>query len=171
MNRTSDQLKATSVRRMKESKARIEKCVRMLSEEQIWHRANKETPRVGDLILHLSGNIQQWILSTFSIVPDNRERDEEFNSSGILTKEELIGSLSSTIENAMEHIAALQEDQLTRTYDVQGFHETGIDILVHVVEHLSYHTGQIALHTKILTNEDLGFYAGQDLNSTKPTIR
>ena len=171
MSRLSDQLRATSVRRMNESKERIEKCVRMLSEEQIWHRANNETPCVGDQILHLSGNIQQWILSTFSGLPDNRNRDSEFGSTDVITKIELLGSFCAVVKNAIESIAELHEDQLTRSYDVQGFQETGTDILVHVVEHLSYHTGQIALHTKIFTNEDLGFYAGQDLNSTGPTIQ
>jgi len=171
MSGLSDQICAASIRRMKESKERIEKCVEMVEHEQIWYRFNNETPRVGDLILHLSGNIQQWILSTFSAMPDNRERDEEFSSVGTLTKEELIGTLSSTIENAIEHIVLLNEEQLTKMYEVQGFQGSGTDILVHVVEHLSYHTGQIALHTKILLNEDLGFYAGQDLNSTGPTVR
>ena len=171
MSELSDQIRATSIRRMDESKERIDKCVQMLSKEQLWGRFNNNTPRVGDLVLHLSGNIQQWILSTFSDLPDNRERDEEFSSSGILDKEELIGSFDSIIENAIESVKVLQEEQLIKDYEVQGFQETGTDILVHVVEHLSYHTGQIALHTKTLLNKDLGFYAGQDLNSKKPTIQ
>ena len=47
---------------------------------------------------------------------------------------------------------------------VQGFNFSGIGILVHVVEHLSYHTGQIAFYTKQLKNEQLGFYGDIDLN-------
>ena len=47
---------------------------------------------------------------------------------------------------------------------VQGFQLSGIGIVVHVVEHYSYHTGQISFWTKQLKNKDLRFYAGLDLN-------
>ena len=156
---------------MNECDERIGKCIRLLNEEQVWHRFNNATPSVGNLVVHLTGNIRQWIVSTFSGGPDGRTREKEFKQDLDIPREELNTSISKVIKSATEIIEGLNETDLTNTYTVQGFEETGTDILVHVVEHLSYHTGQIALHTKILTDKDLGFYAGQDLNSTRPTDR
>lgn len=154
---------------MNESLERTVKCIGMLDQDQIWHRFGSETPSVGNLVLHLTGNVRQWILSTFTEMGDERQRDAEFASLQA-DREKLVQDFESVIERAIEVIKGLDKGELTASYSVQGFEESGTDIVVHVVEHLSYHTGQIALHTKILTNRDLGFYAGQDLNSTGPTV-
>ena len=169
MNTPSYQIKVAAARRMTESLERITKCTRFLNDEQIWNRFNNETPSVGNLMVHLTGNIRQWIISTLTDSPDGRTRESEFDGSLDIPKEELNSSMKKVISRAIEIINGLNDESLSKTYWVQGFEESGTDIILHVVEHLSYHTGQIALHTKILTGKDLGFYAGQDLNSTRPT--
>ena len=169
MNTLHEQLKNAAIRRMNESLERIHHCTNSINEEQVWHRFNSETPSVGNLVLHLSGNIRQWIISTLGGIPDQRKRDSEFNEKIRPPIKELNALIAKTIEEAIDVIEELTEDGSMSAYNVQGFNESGTDIVVHVVEHLSYHTGQIALHTKILTQNDLGFYSGQDLNSTRPT--
>ena len=54
-------------------------------------------------------------------------------------------------------------DDLLQRRPVQTFEETGISILIHVTEHFSYHTGQVAYITKMLTDKSLEFYAGVTL--------
>ena len=82
-----------------------------------------------------------------------------------MDKKELLQILDSTVTESVSIIQSLSEEDLLRSRSVQGFELTGIGNIIHVVEHYSYHTGQIALQTKLFTDKDLGFYADLDLNT------
>ena len=157
-----------SIRRLREGQERIRFCVQHLSDEQIWHRPNAHVVSVGNLVLHLCGNVGQWINSTLGNRPDHRQRDDEFNETGPMDKRELRERLDSTLAFAYDVIGGLSEADLARTWNVQGFTESGVAIVLHVVEHFSYHVGQITLHTKLLLDIDTGYYSGQDLGVTAP---
>ena len=159
------QLTTESLRRLREGQERIHACTSILSDEQLWHRPNAHVVSVGNLVLHLCGNVGQWINSTLANRPDLRVRDTEFSERGPLDKTMLMQKLDSTLAYAYDVIQGLSEADLMRTWNVQGFRETGTGILLHVVEHFSYHTGQITLHTKLMLDVDMGYYAGQDLNA------
>ena len=165
MNEVVEQLRAECLRRLVESEERIVKCIGLLSDEQIWHRPNTHVVSVGNLVLHLCGNVGQWINSTLGEFPDIRKRDSEFEEVGPLPKSELVARLGRVMKLARRTIEELSPEGFTATWSVQGFQETGVSILLHVVEHFSYHTGQITLHTKLLLDLDTGYYAGQDLNA------
>ncbi len=96
---------------------------------------------------------------------DIRDRDAEFTALNGLTKGELLSKLASTVSKAKEVIQECSTDNLIKLRKVQGFDLTGIGIIMHVVEHYSYHTGQIAFWVKQLKNRPLGFYEGIDLNN------
>lgn len=136
---------------------RIERCVKQLSEEQIWWRANRASNSVGNLLLHLEGNVRQWIISGLGRTPDRRERDKEFAELGPLPRSVLLGCLRKTVREACRLLAKLSSRDLTRTYSIQGFHVTGLQAIFHVTEHFSHHVGQIILATKMQCGKDLGF--------------
>lgn len=154
-----------SLRHLREGQERIHACVKRLNDEQLWHRPNANTASVGNLVLHLTGNVGQWINSTLGARPDRRDRDSEFAERGPIDRRVLLEQLDATLAQAYEVIRGLGEQDLERTWGVQGFRETGTAIVVHVVEHFSYHVGQITLHTKLLLDVDTGYYGGQDLNA------
>lgn len=158
-----DQLISESVRRLREGQERIHSCVQRLDVDALWHRPNAHVVSVGNLVLHLTGNVGQWINSTLGARPDNRQRALEFTTTGPMGKRELLERLDPTLASAYDVIQGLSDADLTRTWAVQGFRETGTAVLLHVVEHFSYHVGQISLHTKLRLDADLGYYAGQDL--------
>ncbi len=149
--------------RMDESLRMIKICLDKLSEEVIWQKPNEATNSIGNLILHLCGNITQYGIASLQGIEDNRNRDEEFSVLSGYTKNELFQKLVSTVEDAKKAISEVTIEELLKKRLVQGFEFSGVGNIVHVVEHLSYHTGQIALWTKILNNKDLGFYDGVDL--------
>ncbi len=149
--------------RMDESLRMIKICLDKLSEEVIWQKPNEATNSIGNLILHLCGNITQYGIASLQGIGDNRNRDEEFSVLSGYTKNELFQKLVSTVEDAKKAISEITIEELLKKRLVQGFEFSGVGNIVHVVEHLSYHTGQIALWTKILNNKDLGFYDGVDL--------
>jgi uncharacterized damage-inducible protein DinB len=146
-----------------ESLPRLKKCLSELSEEEIWYRPNSETVSAGNLVLHLCGNVRQWIVSTLGRTADNRKRQTEFDEWGPIPTSELLERLESTLAEAESVIDKLEHEALTGIHRVQGMEETGVAILIHVVEHFSYHTGQISYITKSNRGIDLGYYRGVDL--------
>jgi uncharacterized damage-inducible protein DinB len=164
MNPISKEFISQSIYRIQENLPRIEKCLNELSDEELWQRPNSSSNSIGNLVLHLCGNITQYIISGLGKSADNRNRDSEFAATGGFTKTELRNKIASTINNAVSVIKGLSENDLAETKSVQGYNSSGISIIVHVTEHLSYHTGQITFWTKCLKNKDMGYYAGIDLN-------
>jgi uncharacterized damage-inducible protein DinB len=148
-----------------ESLPRIRKCLAKLSVEEVWARPNPETVSAGNLVLHLAGNVRQYIVATLGGVPDVRERSKEFTLAGPLPTAELLARLEESLAEASRVLDRLDAARLLDTHRVQGFVESGLSILVHVVEHFSYHTGQIAYIVKSKKNVDLGFYRGKNLDA------
>ena len=143
---------------------KIIKCLDQLTEEQIWMRPNKASNSIGNILLHLCGNIRQYVVSALGDQPDVRERDLEFSTEGGYNKEELLAKLMETLTRAVNVMRDIDEVRLMKMYSVQGFNYSGIGIIVHITEHYSHHTGQIIFWTKQLTAKDLGFYSHVDLN-------
>ena len=153
-----------SIYRIEESTHRIKKCLDEIDEIEIWKCPNERSNSIGNLILHLCGNIRQYGISALSKIKDTRERDKEFSTKTGPTKSELLNELINTISEAVGIIENIDENRLMKIYSVQGFNLSGIGIIIHVTEHYSYHTGQIAFWIKQIKNKDLGFYANIDLN-------
>ncbi len=158
------EFKESSIFRMEESMRMIRLSLEQLDEQDIWKRPNTSSNSVGNLMLHLCGNISQYAISSLGNNPDVRVRDKEFNADGGYDKANLIYRLDQVVNKAKEIISATAEEEYLRSREVQGFTMSGIGVVIHVVEHLSYHTGQIAFWTKLLKERDLGFYRDIDLN-------
>ena len=153
-----------SVYRINENTTRILKCLNEIDETETWQRSNENSNCIGNIILHLCGNITQYAISALGETEDVRIRDKEFSAKDGFLKNELSAKLESTVDEAVRIIENLNEERLLKTYSVQGFNLSGIGIIIHVTEHYSYHTGQIAFWIKQLKNKDLGFYSGVNLN-------
>lgn len=161
------QLKKEFDRRVyEEGVERIKKTLNMLSSEEVWYAPNQASNSVGVLCLHLCGNVTQWIGTGIGRAPDIRTRDKEFAPEVRPSKEELIAKLEALKPITDQAFSTVVNDaQLSDRRSVQGYDESVLAIIVHVIEHFSYHVGQIAIITKHLKGQDLGFYAGQDLNA------
>ena len=150
-----------------ESLPRIRTCLGQLTVDEIWARPNEQTVSAGNLVLHLAGNVRQYVIATLGGTLDRSERQAEFDAPGPMPTAELLGMLENTMAEVSQVLDRLDPATLLQTHRVQGFVESGLSILVHVVEHFSYHTGQIAYIVKSRKNVDLGFYRGKDLNRTQ----
>lgn len=165
-----------SILRINENTIRVEKCLSVLTEEQVWslplsltYLQGENKPvlnSIGNLILHLEGNITQYINSSLGGADDVRFRVAEFAPNQKIGARKLLKRITKCSTKAVDVIASATEIELNKKRLVQGFQLSGTGIIIHVVEHYSYHVGQIALITKLFTNEDLGFYANLDLNIT-----
>jgi len=136
----------------------------MIEERDLWRSPVSTIPPIGNLILHLCGNARQWILSGLGDKLDNRDRDQEFVIQTNIKKSELIFLLQNLRVNLRQTILDIDTKVLEKNHSIQGFEVTGFSMLIHVIEHFSYHTGQITTLTKWLTNKETDFYGDIDLN-------
>ena len=135
-----------------------------VTEEQLWLKPNASLNSIGNLILHLCGNMTQYGIASLNEIKDERQRDLEFSTEDRFTKKELFEKLEITVNNVKTSIRNVSLERLLKLKHIQGFQLSGVGNIIHAVEHFSYHTGQIAFWVKQLNNEQLGFYDGQDLN-------
>ncbi|MEO5905742.1 MAG: DinB family protein [Saprospiraceae bacterium] len=139
---------------------RILQCLDELDDEGIWWRPNENSNSIGNLVLHLNGNVRQWIITGLGKGADVRHRQAEFDARRVIQREELVSLFLMTMAHVRPIISNTPVEELLNIRAVQTFEETGLTILIHVTEHFSYHTGQIAYITKMLTDRQLGFYKG-----------
>jgi len=147
-----------SARKLRQLTGRIEDCLGRLNEEQLWARGAETENAIGNLVLHLAGNVGQWIVSGVGGSPDIRQRDTEFAARGGLPARDLAAHLRGVVDEAATVVAALPVERLAERITVQSYDVTVLEAIYHVVEHFSGHTGQIIYATKLLTGEDMGFY-------------
>lgn len=144
---------------------KIERSLERLTAEDVWWRANENCNSIGNLLLHLAGNVRQWIISGVGGAPDSRVRQQEFDERNPIPIEELIGKLRATVEEACQVLSTLDSATLLEQRLIQKKEVTILYAIYHVVEHFSMHTGQILLITKMRTGADLKFY---DMSQGKP---
>ena len=137
---------------------KIEKCLESLSDTDVWWRANEDSNSIGNLMLHLSGNVRQWIASGLGGAADHRVRQTEFDERSVISKAELLGRLSDSLREVDIVLAEFDSTRLLKRHTIQNSDVTALEAIYHVVEHFSMHTGQIILLTKLLVKKDLSFY-------------
>jgi len=146
-----------------------------LDDEQIWRRPNESSNSIGNLLLHMSGNARQWIISGVGGADDARDRASEFAARGSVSKGELIELVKTTLDEAAavliriedEYTAANSDAPLQRVCKPQAYEVTVFDAIFHVVEHFSYHTGQVIFAAKWLAERRVSFYDDRRLNLEK----
>ena len=148
-----------SAGKMQSLHGNIAACLGKLTEEQIWKRGGEHENSIGNLLLHLEGNIRQWILHGIDNQPDVRRRDDEFSLTPSVDSKKAFASLTNTINESTDVIANLPPARLTEVIDPQPTgtwrHTPILDAIYKVVSHLDHHTGQIILLTKQLHGADL----------------
>jgi uncharacterized damage-inducible protein DinB len=143
---------------IEEYPTKIRACLDLLGDDDLWWRPNDQSNSIGNLLLHLSGNIRQWIVSGVGGAPDSRKRQAEFDERGPLAREEVLRRFDGTLADASAVFAKLTVASLGEARGIQGRDTTVLHAIYHVVEHFSMHTGQILSLTKQRTGRDLGFY-------------
>ena len=134
---------------------KIEQCLAQLSDEDIWWRPNEASNSIGNLILHLCGNVTMWIIGGVGELPFERDRQAEFDQRRPTPAQELRDRISGVVQRADEVIRTLSAETLSVRRQIQGYDVTVLEAIYHVVEHFGMHTGQIVLLTKARTGRDL----------------
>jgi uncharacterized damage-inducible protein DinB len=153
--------------KLAENMSRIESCLKELPSHAIWARDSERENAIGNLLLHLEGNVRQWILTGVGAAPDERNRSSEFSARTGADASVLFAQLHRTVGEAIALIRSLPHRRLVDAIAVQGYDTTVLSAIFHVVEHFSGHTYQVILLTKRVTRKDLGFYGYLDKTGRK----
>ncbi|MGQ0552755.1 MAG: DinB family protein [Planctomycetota bacterium] len=146
---------------------RLRRAVGVLPETDLWWRPHEGSTSTGNLLLHLEGNLRQWIVCGLGGAPDLRERAAEFGARGGDSAAVLLAALQATIEAAAVVLRARDPAGWLEPVTIQGFETTPLQAALHVVEHCSWHTGQITWIAKARggAGHGLAFYDEARLNT------
>lgn len=134
---------------------KIERCLDRLGDADIWWRPNEASNSIGNLILHLCGNMTMWIIGGVGKLPFERHRQMEFDERRTIPATELRRRLNSVVQQADEVMSAVNANELLSRRQIQGYDVTVLEAIYHVVEHFGMHTGQIILLSKARVGQDL----------------
>jgi uncharacterized damage-inducible protein DinB len=138
--------------------AKIRLCLDVLPAEALWRRSDEGSNSVGNLLLHLAGNVRQWLISSVGGASDTRFRSGEFAAREGHDAQTLWHALRATLDEADAVIAAQTATSLLEQRTIQGRDVSVLDAVYHVVEHFALHTGQIILLTKLYAPGRVQFY-------------
>ena len=133
----------------------MQACVGRLTDVQVWERHGTHENAVGNLVLHLCGNMRQWVMHGVGGAKDVRVRNAEFSANGGLTGSALMELFESTVTEACEVIASLPAERLVERITPQTHEVSVLGAIYQVVGHVQQHIGQIILLTKQMTRQDL----------------
>lgn len=137
---------------------RVRTALSRLRDAEIWWRPNASSNSVGNIVLHMCGNLHQWIISGVGGAEDTRKRALEFSEKGPIPTVELTARLEETVSEAIAVLTQLDRSRLLERRNIQVYEVSLLRAILHAVEHFSYHTGQIIYVVKMLRDEDLKFY-------------
>jgi uncharacterized damage-inducible protein DinB len=141
-----------------EYRTKIRLAVETLPEDALWGRANDQSNSVGNLLLHLTGNVRQWLVSGVGGAPDIRHRATEFAAQGGPPRAELLANLNQLLDDVERVLDGVTPDTLVERRTIQGRDVTVLDAIFICVEHFSMHLGQIILLAKLRAPGAIRFY-------------
>jgi uncharacterized damage-inducible protein DinB len=137
---------------------KIERCLDELADDDIWWRPNEASNSIGNLVLHLCGNVTMWILGGVGRLPFERDRQQEFDERRTIPAAELRSRLRGVVARADEVMGAVGADELVSRRQIQGYDVTVLEAIYHVVEHFGMHTGQIIMLSKARLGHELNLW-------------
>jgi uncharacterized damage-inducible protein DinB len=141
-----------------EYQTKLRAAVEALPADALWWRANEQSNSVGNLLVHLNGNVRQWILSGVGGAPSTRDRAGEFDARSGPSADTLLAQLRTTLDEVDAVLAGLSAADLSTTRTIQGRDVSVLEAVYHVVEHFSMHMGQIILMAKLHAPGSIRFY-------------
>jgi uncharacterized damage-inducible protein DinB len=130
-------------------------CLARLDDTQVWQKQCDHENSIANLILHLCGNMRQWILHGIRGDADVRTRDAEFEAAHTMSREELLAMFTATTAECRATIATVSAERLAEIIHPQDRTVSVLEAIAQVTGHVQQHVGQIILLTKQMAATDL----------------
>jgi hypothetical protein len=138
-----------AAKELNHSLGKIKHCLGQLSADQVWWRSHPAMNGIGNLLLHLCGNVRQWIIAGLGAGPDIRNRPAEFSERCPIPKEELLRGLEAVVNEARSVLEGQTATQLVEPRRIQGSIVTGLQAIFSCVPHFQGHTQEIIHMTRL----------------------
>jgi uncharacterized damage-inducible protein DinB len=132
-----------------QSMIKICHCLAQLTEDQIWWRPEPGLNSIGNLCLHVCGNLRQWGIVPLTGTEDTRQREEEFSKEIRMSTTELLRVLDSTVLESKKNWLNVGEAKLLERRTIQGFEVSLMQAISHTSTHFVGHTHQIIMLTRM----------------------
>jgi len=136
---------------------RIEHCLAQLSDAQVWWRPRADLNSVGNLVLHLAGNVRQLIGSELGGAPDARDRQAEFDARGLIRGAALLDALRSAVEDAAAVLTGPAAAGWSRACSFRGQPATALGLAVRSVAHFRGHAQEVIHLTRTVLGDAYRF--------------
>jgi len=147
----------TSRHRLAECLKKIKHCLAQLTDEQVWWRPHDSMNSIANIVLHLCGNLRQWIISGVGGEPDIRERPKEFSDRSSMPKAELVRRLEEIAGKADAVLANVTDPKLLQRRRIQGFDETALSAIFDSISHFRGHMQEIVYITRLQVGDAYKF--------------
>jgi hypothetical protein len=154
----SDEFSRLTIDLLDQSMSKIGHCLDQLNENQIWWRPDPAMNSIGNLLLHLSGNLRQWGVVPFTLASDRRDRESEFQNDARAPLDEVMVSLKTIVEEAKEQWRHLAVGQLRKKVEIQRFEVTHMHAILHASSHFVGHAHQIVTLTRMQLGTNYKFH-------------
>ena len=134
--------------------ARLVRQLDALDDARLWQVLPGVTNSAGNLLLHLNGNLREFVGRQIGGVPYVRDRPREFAATGVPRAEmtAALTELASLIPGVIERVDEARWNDLFPE-NVLGEPLTNRQFVVHLYGHLNYHLGQIDYLRRVLTGD------------------
>jgi uncharacterized damage-inducible protein DinB len=148
---------ASASKELEEALDRIKHCLGQLTDAQVWNRPGAGQNSIANLLLHLAGNLRQWLIVGLGGGENRRDRPREFADDSGRPKAELLAALEATVAEVSSVLARQTAAELLRVRRIQGFEVTGVGAIFESVAHFRGHTQEIIFRTRQLLGEKYRF--------------
>jgi hypothetical protein len=152
-NELASQVAIEATQELREALNKIKHCIDQLDDAQIWSRPQPSLNSIGNLMLHLGGNLTQWIVCGIGGAEDRRNRPAEFAEQSAIAKNELVQRLEVAVAKAGAAMTRENADGLTKIRRIQGFEVTGLGAIFHSIPHFRGHTQEIIHMTRMILGD------------------
>lgn len=146
-----------AIRRLDASFEQIKHCVDQIDDSQVWWRPHETMNSIGNILLHLCGNLTQWIITGVRQEPDQRDRPAEFAERSNIPKTELLMRLQSVVNESRKVLTELPESTLLEPRRIQGFEQTILSATFDSLAHLAGHVQEIIYITRLQLGDKYRF--------------
>jgi hypothetical protein len=142
---------------LQQAAKKIAHCLNQLTDSQVWWRPDDSQNSIGNLILHLCGNLRQWVVSGLGGAQDMRDRPREFSERRSIPRTELLSRLDAAVTEATTILSGISAAEWLRVRRIQGFEVTGVAAIFDTVPHFRGHTQEIIFRTRLLLGDKYQF--------------
>lgn len=148
---------AAANRELSKALDRIKHCLDQLTDEKVWWRPAESMNSIGNLILHLCGNVRQWIVAGIGGEKDVRQRPKEFSERGPIPKQDLLRRLDEVLAQAHDALTRATAQDFLRNRCIQGCDVNGLEAIFASVPHFRGHAQEIIYMTRTMLGEGYKF--------------